>query len=160
MEAYHPQTVEEYRNALKEIVQELTLYGLSRSDFFKEAAFYGGTSLRIFHGLDRFSEDMDFSLQAPDREFSLDKYCPLIREALASHGLDMEVSRKRKTKVSDVQSAFKGRGMEFDEVRAYTMNDDEQLEALKEPIKACIDSGSRRTLQIPDQLRGGQHHAQ
>ena len=106
MEAYHPQTVEEYRNALKEIVQEITLFGLSRSDFFKEAAFYGGTSLRIFHGLDRFSEDMDFSLQAPDREFSLDKYCPLIREALASHGLDMEVSRKRKTKVSDVQSAF------------------------------------------------------
>jgi len=51
------------RNALKEVIQEVTLHTLSTTDFFSHAAFYGGSALRIFHNLDRFSEDMDFSLK-------------------------------------------------------------------------------------------------
>ena len=62
MDSYSPKTVLETEQALREIMQEITLAGLYRSNFFKEAAFYGGTALRIFHGLNRFSEDLDFSL--------------------------------------------------------------------------------------------------
>ena len=54
------------KNSIKEVVQEIMLCGLSRAGFFRSAAFYGGTALRIFYGLDRFSEDLDFSLIAPD----------------------------------------------------------------------------------------------
>lgn len=106
MKFYEPQTADDYRNALKEIVQEIALYGLSRSDFFQKAAFYGGTSLRIFYGLDRFSEDMDFSLAEPNADFSLEKYFSYVEEALASHGLEMSVSKKIKANPNDVQSAF------------------------------------------------------
>ena len=62
IDKYRPSTPQEWENALREIVQELALLGLWRSKFFEHAAFYGGTALRIFHGLPRFSEDMDFSL--------------------------------------------------------------------------------------------------
>ena len=106
MKLYKPETPEDYRNALKEIVQEIALYGLSRSDFFQKAAFYGGTALRIFYGLDRFSEDMDFSLSETNPSFSLEKYLSYMEEALASHGLEMTVSEKIKSRQSDVKSAF------------------------------------------------------
>jgi len=59
------------KNAIKEVIQETVLCCLSKTDFFKHAAFYGGTALRIFYGLDRFSEDLDFSLSVPDTDFSL-----------------------------------------------------------------------------------------
>lgn len=35
-------------NALKEIIQEIILSGLSRGKFFEDAAFYGDTALRFF----------------------------------------------------------------------------------------------------------------
>ena len=56
-------------NALKEIIQEIILSGLARGNFFDEAAFYGGTALRIFYKLDRFSEDLDFALIYPNKNF-------------------------------------------------------------------------------------------
>ena len=58
------ETLADKKNSIKEVVQEIILCGLSRAGFFQTAAFYGGTALRIFHGLDRFSEDLDFSLMA------------------------------------------------------------------------------------------------
>ena len=60
-------------NAMKEIIQEIVLSGLSRGGFFDEAAFYGGTALRIFYGLNRFSEDLDFALLKPNPNFDLSK---------------------------------------------------------------------------------------
>ena len=72
---YSCQTADEYKNALREIIQEIALLGLWRSKFFEHAAFYGGTSLRILYGLDRFSEDLDFSLLKPNHNFKLEKYC-------------------------------------------------------------------------------------
>ena len=59
---YNVDNIYDKKNAMKEIMQEIVLCGLSRAGFFKDAAFYGGTALRIFYGLDRFSEDLDFSL--------------------------------------------------------------------------------------------------
>ena len=66
---HETETLTDKKNGIKEVVQEIVLCGLSRAGFFKEAAFYGGTALRIFHGLDRFSEDLDFSLMAPNPGF-------------------------------------------------------------------------------------------
>ena len=71
---YSVESLEEKKNALKEIVQEVALCGLSRAGFFKNVAFYGGTALRIFYGLDRFSEDLDFSLIEPNENFELQRY--------------------------------------------------------------------------------------
>ena len=72
-------TLFDKKNGIKEVVQEIVLCGLSRAGFFKQAVFYGGTALRIFYGLDRFSEDLDFSLMAPDPGFDLPAYLPVER---------------------------------------------------------------------------------
>lgn len=99
-------TAADYRSALKEIIQEITLLGLSRAGFFREGAFYGGTALRIFHGLDRFSEDLDFSLEAPRADFDIEAYTSSVRDELAAYGFEVQVERKEKTEDSAVQSAF------------------------------------------------------
>ena len=100
------QTVHEKKNSVKEVVQEIILCGLSRSGFFKTAAFYGGTALRIFHELDRFSEDLDFSLKTPDPLFSIAEYLPLLEKEIRSYGLNFKVEAKEKTADSAVKSAF------------------------------------------------------
>jgi predicted nucleotidyltransferase component of viral defense system len=106
LEKYHCNTTEEYKNALKEIIQEIALLGFSRAGLFKEAAFYGGTALRIFYGLDRFSEDLDFSLLTPNPEFQITPYCHHVQQELASFGFEMEVSRKEKRTRTLIESAF------------------------------------------------------
>ena len=94
------------KDALKEVVQEIVLCGLSRAGFFRKAAFYGGTALRVFHNLDRFSEDLDFSLEAADESFLLSDYFSVLRKEIASFGLNVEISEKVKSGESAVQSAF------------------------------------------------------
>ena len=94
------------KNAMKEIIQEIILCSLSRTDFFKHAAFYGGTALRIFYGLDRFSEDLDFSLKEPNDGFDLSAYLPSLENEVRSYGLNLKAEAKAKTKESFVQSAF------------------------------------------------------
>lgn len=100
-------------NALKEIIQEIVLSGLSRGNFFNEVAFYGGTALRIFYKLDRFSEDLDFALIFPNKKFDLSKYFIYIEKELKSYGLNLEISTKQKNKNSNITSAFlKGNTLE------------------------------------------------
>ena len=103
---YQAEGLADKKNALKEVVQEIVLCGLSRAGFFKKTAFYGGTALRIIYGLDRFSEDLDFSLLAPDPDFDLASYFPTLKKEVASYGLNVEISEKVKTKESPIQSAF------------------------------------------------------
>lgn len=93
-------------NVLKEIIQEIVLSGLSRGGFFDKAAFYGGTALRIFYKLDRFSEDLDFALVSPNKEFDLSKYFTYIEKELGSFGLNLEISSKQKNIDSNITSAF------------------------------------------------------
>lgn len=93
-------------NALKEIIQEIVLSGLSRGGFFDEAAFYGGTALRVFYKLDRFSEDLDFALISPNKEFNLNKYFIFIEKELKAYGLNLEISSKQKNIDSNITSAF------------------------------------------------------
>lgn len=93
-------------NALKEILQEITLCGLSRAGFFRKAAFYGGTALRIFYGLDRFSEDLDFSLVEKDEAFDLSRWFAAIENEAAAYGLNLSVEMKKKAKDTAIKSAF------------------------------------------------------
>lgn len=106
IESYHCRTIDDYKSALKEIVQEIALLGLYRGGFFHTAAFNGGTSLKIFYGLDRFSEDLDFSLLSPDPRFDLSAYMPAIRDELGAYGLEMTVTEKIKRNDSAVKPAF------------------------------------------------------
>ena len=99
-------TLSDKKNSIKEVVQEIMLCGLSRAGFFHSAAFYGGTALRIFYGLDRFSEDLDFSLAAPDPDFRLDAYLPALEKELTSYGFRFQAEARKKTVDSDIQSAF------------------------------------------------------
>ena len=103
---HHPKNTEEKRNAIKEVMQEIVLCALSKAGFFNEAAFYGGTALRIFYHLDRFSEDLDFSLLIKDKDFDLSIYFPKLKEIVKSFGLNVEIEIKEKTKDSNIQSAF------------------------------------------------------
>lgn len=103
---YQINNIEDKKNAIKEIVQEIVLCGLSRGGFFKEAAFYGGTALRIFYGLDRFSEDLDFSLITQNPDFDLTRYFPYIENETKSLGLNFNVTEKIKSVDSNIKSAF------------------------------------------------------
>ncbi|MDH5389383.1 MAG: nucleotidyl transferase AbiEii/AbiGii toxin family protein [Gammaproteobacteria bacterium] len=87
-------TLVEEENALKEIVQEVMLFALWRADFFEVAAFQGGTSLRILHGLSRFSEDMDFILLEPNVEFSWQPYLESLVETCQEFGIEPEAIDK------------------------------------------------------------------
>ena len=93
-------------NALKEIIQEIVLSGLSRGNFFNEAAFYGGTALRIFYNLDRFSEDLDFALLEPNKDFDISKYFNYIQKELKAYGINLNITTKEKSFDSNITSAF------------------------------------------------------
>ena len=106
LESYKPKNKEEAQSALREIMQEIALAGLYRSGFFEKAAFYGGTALRIFHKLDRFSEDLDFSLLQAEQDFSLKKYQDAIVNEFAALGMNVSISEKHKVKQNNINSAF------------------------------------------------------
>ena len=106
LKSYEINNTNDEINALKEIIQELVLSGLSRSGFFNEAAFYGGTALRIFYKLDRFSEDLDFALLKPNKNFDLSKYFAFIEKELKAYGINLEISIKQKQKTTNISSAF------------------------------------------------------
>lgn len=103
---YTPKNEEETLSALREIMQEIVLAGLSRTDFFDNVAFYGGTALRIFYGLDRFSEDLDFSLLKPNPDFSLEPYFPAIITEFNAVGLTVSIREKDKKVKTPIESAF------------------------------------------------------
>lgn len=106
LDKYEINTIQDKKNAIKEVVQEIVLCGLSRGGFFKSAAFYGGTALRIFYGLDRFSEDLDFSLITQNPNFDLTKFFPYIANETKSLGLNFVVLVKEKNIDSNIKSAF------------------------------------------------------
>ena len=94
------------RNALYEVMQQVALAGLARGGFFQEAAFYGGTCLRLFHGLKRYSEDMDFSLIKKNPDFQFEKYFPAIIEEARLLGREVTITKKDKRNFGRVESAF------------------------------------------------------
>lgn len=131
LQKYECKSTVDYKNALKEIIQEIALLGLYKSGFFKSAAFYGGSALRIFHGLDRFSEDIDFSLLKPDDEFSITPYCDAVKEELAAYGFNMEVVRKEKSVESNIDSAF---------IKGGTLIHLLQISSIKPPVSGVSEN--------------------
>ena len=106
LQGYPMNTEQQKRNAIFEVNQQVILAGLYNGGFFDEAAFYGGTCLRIFHGLQRFSEDMDFSLLAPSDNFDFTKYFQPIKDMFKIVGRDVEIKKKDKQNFGKLESAF------------------------------------------------------
>lgn len=106
LQEYNPQNKQEAFDALREIMQEIALAGLQRAGFFEKAAFYGGTALRIFYKLDRFSEDLDFSLLECNTDFSLEPYFEAIVKEFEALGITVIITEKKKSAESNVDSAF------------------------------------------------------
>ncbi|HXH75703.1 MAG TPA: nucleotidyl transferase AbiEii/AbiGii toxin family protein [Bacteriovoracaceae bacterium] len=103
---YNCQSSADYKNALKEIMQEISLLGLSRQNFFQTASFYGGTALRIAHQLGRFSEDLDFTLNKADSTFNLNAYLKGIEDEFKAYNLKLSTEKKVKANDTGVDSAF------------------------------------------------------
>jgi len=103
---YERRRVEDDVRALREILQEIALLGLWRSRFFERAAFYGGTALRILHGMDRYSEDLDFSLLKPAAKFDLTRYSDALEKEIRSFGFEATVTARAKSDSSAIRSAF------------------------------------------------------
>lgn len=106
LSAYDQSTEAARKNAIYEVSQQLVLAGLADGGFFDKAAFYGGTCLRIFHGLNRFSEDMDFTLLKKDEPFSFEQYFQPIINQFAMVGRAVEITKKDKKSFGKVESAF------------------------------------------------------
>jgi len=103
---YEIRSLDDSLRALREVMQEIALLGLWRSKFFEKAAFYGGTALRVLYGLDRFSEDLDFSLLGKNDALDLSDYGGALKRELASFGFTVEIESRLKQPGAAIQSAF------------------------------------------------------
>ena len=101
---YSCKTLDDEIHALQEIIQEIVLLGLWRAKFYEKAAFYGGTALRILYGLKRFSEDVDFTLLASNKDFKITPYENAILKELEAFGFEAEIDRKPKE--GQIETAF------------------------------------------------------
>ena len=106
VKSHNPSTIDETKAIIREIVQSIVLIGLSRSGFFSKASFYGGTALRIFYNLNRYSEDLDFTLNNAEPDFSIELYTSKIKEVALSYGLELEIMKKNQKTKSPIESAF------------------------------------------------------
>ena len=104
--AYNPQNAEQRLNAQHQAMQQIVLAGLHKGGFFEHAAFYGGTCLRIFHNLPRFSEDMDFSLTEKNPAIHLENYFQAIQDVFTFTGKEVVITKKEKLNFGRVESAF------------------------------------------------------
>jgi len=105
LSAKHYVSTDDETHALREITQEIALSALSRTDFFKKAAFQGGTCLRILYGLDRFSEDLDFALLEEDSAFRFEPYLQTLKTEFSAYGYTLTVE-DRSTLDRAVKTAF------------------------------------------------------
>ncbi|MFA7256758.1 MAG: nucleotidyl transferase AbiEii/AbiGii toxin family protein [Kiritimatiellales bacterium] len=103
---YNPLTPLDWNHAIREVVQEIALVGFWRSGFFEHAAFYGGTALRIFHGLNRFSEDLDFSLIREQDPLRLPAAFSAVETEMAAWGFSFEAESKSSGERTGIESAF------------------------------------------------------
>jgi len=157
LEKYQLDTIEDRKNAIKEIIQEIVLSGLARTNFFSKASFYGGTALRIFYGLDRFSEDLDFTLLTSDTEFSFNEYISVLNDEVESLGLKLVIQEKVKTKNTRIKSVFvKGNTKEHFLIFYPNIDDDLSIlhadEKVKVKFEIDIDPPKYATTEIKNRL--------
>lgn len=112
LDQYNPKSSEEEENYLKEITQEVVLYSLYKAGFFKEASFIGGTCLRVIYGVDRFSEDLDFSTIKVDNKFNLENYIEKALVQINAYGYDLSISGK-----DNIDSNIKSRFLKDDSIK-------------------------------------------
>lgn len=105
LNAYNCKSELEEEHAIREITQQVALAALSRTDFFKYGVFQGGTCLRIFYGLNRFSEDLDFILKQPNPDFILQPHLQSMSEELQAYGYNVDIADRSKTEIA-VRKAF------------------------------------------------------
>lgn len=105
LDSYQCKSNLEEEHAIREITQEVVLAALGRTEFFKHALFQGGTCLRIFYGLNRCSEDLDFILKEVNRDFGLQPHLRAVRDRLEAYGYDVEIADRSKAGVA-VRKAF------------------------------------------------------
>lgn len=105
LDSYNCRSNIEEEHAIREITQEVVLAALGRTEFFKHALFQGGTCLRIFYGLNRFSEDMDFILKEATQDFELQPHLQAVRDELEAYGYDVEIADRSRAGVA-VRKAF------------------------------------------------------
>lgn len=105
LKKYNAKNIEEEENALKEILQEIALFSLSTTDFFSNALFHGGTALRILHNLPRFSEDLDFMLKKPNKNFNWESYIDEMNKGFSLYGIEPEIQDRKNAKTA-VQKMF------------------------------------------------------
>lgn len=141
LEEYRPGSHEEAESALREIMQEIALAGLGRSGFFEKAAFYGGTALRIFYGVKRFSEDLDFSLLEVNPDFRLQPYLDGMLKEFNALGIDVTVKEKVESKQTAIDSAFLKPGTEWKELILKSIIPQEKIRMRPEiKIKLEVDT--------------------
>ena len=91
------------RNQAREFLQALILQSLQHAGAMIPLAFHGGTALRFLYNSQRYSEDLDFSLDGNARDYDFHIYLQSIRHDLEAQGYGLAL------KVNDlktVQSAF------------------------------------------------------
>jgi predicted nucleotidyltransferase component of viral defense system len=91
---------------LREVLQQTALLGLARHQFFQHAVFYGGTALRILYGLDRYSEDLDFSLLNPNPNFDFTPFLHGMHQELKAMGFELDIDLREKNIDTGIWSAF------------------------------------------------------
>lgn len=136
---YKPTTIGDKKNVIKEVIQEIVLCGLARTDFFTHAAFYGGTALRIFHSLDRFSEDLDFSLASPDPSFDLQAYIRAVEDEVSAFGLSMSSETKTKSVDTGIRTSYLRGGMKEHILKFYPGDSDADSIPSNELVKIKIE---------------------
>jgi predicted nucleotidyltransferase component of viral defense system len=146
IEGYNQQHENDILAAMREIMQEVTLAALSRTDFYEQAAFYGGTALRIFYGLDRFSEDLDFSLLASDAQFSLEPYFAAIKTEFEAMGMTISINEKIKKEKNNIESAF---------LKSETVWKELTLEGIVKQANISINSTIKIKIEIDRDPPGG-----
>ena len=105
LKTYKPASQREELNALKEIIQELALCALARTNFFDGAAFQGGSCLRIIHGMNRFSEDLDFIARAENQTFAWAPFLQVLQREFVLYGFEFEVIDRSKAS-NPIKAAF------------------------------------------------------
>jgi predicted nucleotidyltransferase component of viral defense system len=143
---YDPKNTDDVLSALREIMQEVALAGLSRTDFFEKAGFYGGTALRIFYGLDRFSEDLDFSLLQENPDFSLEPYFDAILDEFKAIGMQVSIREKEKKEKTNIDSAFLKSETEWKELVLENIVKQEGIKPTNRSIKIKIEVDRRPPL--------------
>lgn len=143
---YDPKNTDAVLSALREIMQEVALAGLSRTNFFEKAAFYGGTSLRIFYGLDRFSEDLDFSLLQENPDFSLEPYFDTIIDEFKAIGMQVSIREKEKIEKTNIDSAFLKSETEWKELVLENIVKQEGIKPTNRIVKIKIEVDRRPPL--------------